>query len=403
MNDEDGRVASIWTSDAGDIVIPFDPDEIIQNFWSEAYLDNTNGGLESHATNIARRIYYWARPVMPRALQIRVRQGYSRFQGKQSFPRWPIETSLHDLIDALLLMSSRIAEEPIPWIAPWPSGYTWAAVLTHDVEHAAGRDNIDPVLALEQERGLRSSWNFVPGRYTVSEATLNGLREAGCEIGVHGLKHDGRDFESLRTFKRRLPKIREQAELWGAVGFRSPSTHRVWEWMEMLGFTYDSSSPDTDPFEPQGGGCCSWLPFFNGDMVELPITLVQDHTMFVILGDPTPALWLSKAATLRDRGGMALVIVHPDYMSDESRFDAYARYLDMVASDPHVWAALPRSVAAWWRRRAASSLVRSDDGEWVCSGPAEAEAQVTWIPAPPSARGRRVPQAVSGDRAGGRT
>ena len=75
--------------------------------------------------------------------------------------------------------------------------------------------------------------------------------------------------------------------------------------------------------------------------------------MFVILGDPTPALWLSKAATLRDRGGMALVIVHPDYMSDESRFDAYARYLDMVASDPHVWAALPRSVAAWWRRRAA--------------------------------------------------
>ena len=73
---------------------------------------------------------------------------------------------------------------------------------------------------------------FRPRALHVSEATLNGLREAGFEIGVHGLKHDGRDFESLRTFKRRLPEIREQGELWGAVGFRSPSTHRVWEWME---------------------------------------------------------------------------------------------------------------------------------------------------------------------------
>ena len=103
------------------------------------------------------------------------------------------------------------------------------------------------------------------------------------EVGVHGLYHDGRDLESLETLRERLPEMRAYAEHWGSVGFRSPATHRCWEWMPTLGFDYDSSYPDTDPFEPQGGGCCSLLPFFNEGLVELPITLPQDHTLFVIL------------------------------------------------------------------------------------------------------------------------
>ena len=87
--------------------------------------------------------------------------------------------------------------------------------------------------------------------------------------------------------------------------------------MPLLGFDYDSSYPDTDPYEPQPGGCCSWLPFFNGDLVELPITLPQDHTLFEILGASTSALWLDKARFLRDRGGMALMITHPDYARND--------------------------------------------------------------------------------------
>ena len=203
-------------------------------------------------------------------------------------------------------------------------------MLTHDVETGRWTRQHGPLLALESERGFHSSWNLVPERYETSQATLDTLRKSGCEIGVHGLKHDGRDFESLKTLSRRLPKIRRQAEAWGAVGFRSPATHRVWNWMPLLELDYDTSYPDTDPFEPQGGGCCSWLPYFNGNMVELPITLVQDHTMFVILGETTGEQWLAKARALRDRGGMALVIVHPDYMAEDYRLAAYAEYLNML-------------------------------------------------------------------------
>ena len=83
--------------------------------------------------------------------------------------------------------------------------------------------------------------------------------------------------------------------------------------MPRLGFDYDSSYTDTDPYEPQPGGCCSYLPFFIDDLVELPITLPQDHTLFSILGHQDCALWLDKARELRRRGGMVLVLSHPDY------------------------------------------------------------------------------------------
>jgi hypothetical protein len=49
------------------------------------------------------------------------------------------------------------------------------------------------------------------------------------------------------------------------------------------------------------------LPFFNERVVELPITLPQDHTVFQILQHTDGALWTGKARDIRDRGGMVLV------------------------------------------------------------------------------------------------
>ena len=131
----------------------------------------------------------------------------------------------------------------------------WALVLTHDVETADGLAAREPVLELERGLSLRSAWNLVPRRYEVDPELVRGLREEGFEIGVHGLYHDGRDLESPARLHERLPGMRAAAERWGAVGFRSPATVRAWELMPLLGFDYDSSSPDSDPFEPVAGGC----------------------------------------------------------------------------------------------------------------------------------------------------
>jgi hypothetical protein len=222
---------------------------------------------------------------------------------------------------------------------------------------------------------LRSSWNFVPERYRLDSSIVDGLREGGFEIGVHGARHDGRDLASRQLLEQRLPVMRAAAERWQAVGFRSPATQRAWDLMPLLAFDYDSSYPDTDPYEPQAGGCCTWLPFFNRELVELPLTMPQDHTLFVLLGHTDASLWLEKTEHLQAAGGMVLLNTHPDYQVDGRALNAYRTYLQSVTPDSTAWHALPSEVNAWWRRRAATSIERRN-GSWAAVGPAGSEAEI---------------------------
>jgi hypothetical protein len=375
LDGEGARLASIWRDGAGRIFLPFDPDEVVRNFWTEAYKQQGSGG--GRARRALMRAYYRLRPLLPRGLQIALRRRFARVQARSRFPRWPAETALHDFYDVAYALLAEVAGAPVPRIAAWPDGHAWALVLTHDVEQTVGYEALDAVLEIERANGVRSAWNFVPRRYPLDDARLAQLAGDGWEVGVHGLYHDGRDLESEATLRERLPAIRDAAERWGAVGFRSPATHRAWELMPLLGFDHDSSYPDTDPYEPQAGGCCSWLPFFIGDLVELPLTLPQDHTLFAILRHADESAWVEKTALLRARGGMALMDTHPDYLVDERVLGAYERWLARFAGDATAWKALPRDVSAWWRRRAESRLERDGEG-WQVAGPAAAEASVEY-------------------------
>ncbi len=233
------------------------------------------------------RAYYAIRPMMPRAVQLALRRLYARRQAKVSFPRWPVEPILVERANGEI--KARIEESRagmIPLINFWPGRYRAAVTLTHDVEGELGVANIGRVRELERRYGVVSAWNFVAERYPFDRRVLEGLKAEGCEIGLHGLYHDGKTFSSRKTFEERLPRMNAYFKEWGVVGFRSPATHRNADWMPEIAAAYDSSFPDTDPFEPQAGGCCSIFPFFLGDMVELPITLVQDHTLIEILREP---------------------------------------------------------------------------------------------------------------------
>jgi hypothetical protein len=369
------RVASVWRNDEGNVFLPFDPAETMMNYWSEAYQTVSGGALGAWLRPAARGMYYRARPLISRKAQIRMRQLFSRMQARTPFPRWPVETALHDLYDWLFQQVADVARVPVPWLAPWPKGFTWALVLTHDVETSDGYRSLDSLRDLEISAGYRSCWNFVAGRYAVDEAVVRGLLRDGFEVGVHGLIHDGRDLSSHRQLMKRRPTMHEYRARWGAKGFRSPSLLRSWDLVALLGFDYDSSYPDTDPYLPQSGGCCSWLPFLNHDVVELPVTLAQDHTLFEILKQSNADIWIEKTDFLRRRGGMALVITHPDYMLTEDHLAVYERYLERYADDPYAWRALPREVSAWWRRRASSQL-RMVGPNWEIHGAAAGEGKV---------------------------
>ena len=103
--------------DDGSTFLPFDPNELMADFWSERYLDYLRpNAAVTHLAGLARRGYYRARPLLPRSVQMSMRRSFSRVQSKSRFPRWPVETALHDFYDFLFATVASVAERPVPYI-----------------------------------------------------------------------------------------------------------------------------------------------------------------------------------------------------------------------------------------------------------------------------------------------
>jgi hypothetical protein len=163
----------------------------------------------------------------------------------------------------------------------------------------------------------------------------------GFEVGIHGCYHDGKKFDSKEIFLERAAIINRHLKEWNSHGFRAPAMQCNLDWIGDLDIEYDLSTFDTDPFETQDGGARTIYPFTversngTGSFVELPYTLPQDSTLFVMLGEKSIDIWKKKLDWIVENGGMALVNVHPDYIVfDGSRpgIDEYpsSYYLDFL-------------------------------------------------------------------------
>jgi len=296
------------------------------------------------------RLYYTAKPAIPRSLQLRLRRWRARQKRQQFRNVWPIDPGA--------------AVPPQNW-SGWPVKKRFAVVLTHDVESAKGHEKCLRLADLEASLGFKSSFNLVPERYSVSAELRQKLVELGFEIGVHGLNHDGKLFRSMDIFEQRARAINRYLEEWDAVGFRAPAMHHRFDWLLDLDIEYDASSFDSDPFEPQCDGVKTIFPFQvisqnNGkQFVELPYTLPQDHCLFIILREKNIGIWQDKVDWIAKNGGMVLVNTHPDYMNfhggtlGEEEYpvafhEALLNYLKKRYAGQY-WHALPRDVARFFQ------------------------------------------------------
>jgi peptidoglycan/xylan/chitin deacetylase (PgdA/CDA1 family) len=303
-----------------------------------------------------KRLYNAFKPALPRTITRRLKRVYGA-RRSDSRLEWPVETRYVDfqygVVSQLLGLSGRSS---LTFIDLWPDGHQYAFVLTHDIETADGQRYVREVADLESRLGFRSAFNFVPERYALDRPLIDELRMRGFEIGVHGLRHDGRDFSSRKNFLRRATLMNHYLRELGAVGFRAPLTHRNPEWMQVLEIEYDGSFFDTDPYQPIAGGTMSIWPFQLGRFVELPYTLDQDSTM-AVLSQATPELWLKKVDFIRANHGMALLNTHPDYLSNPQSWKMYSEFLNVMSERSDYHHALPRAVAAWWRARAGAASI----------------------------------------------
>ncbi len=60
------------------------------------------------------------------------------------------------------------------------------------------------------------------------------------------------------------------------------------------------SVPNVAHLDPQRGGCCTVMPYFIGDILEIPVTTIQDYTLFNILNDFSTRIWKEQTAIIRE-------------------------------------------------------------------------------------------------------
>ena len=180
----------------------------------------------------------------------------------------------------------------VPFIWFWPDGAQSCAAMTHDVETERGRDFCTELMNVDESFGIKSSFQIVPeGRYQISEDFIQAIRDRGFEINIQDLNHDGNLFRDPEEFCRRAHKINEYAETYGASGFRAAVLYRNLDWYDALQFAFDMSVPNVAHLDPQRGGCCTVMPYFFGETLEIPVTTTQDYTLFHLLNDYSLDLW----------------------------------------------------------------------------------------------------------------
>lgn len=373
-------VSSECSEEASTVLLPFDPTEIADLLRSEAY---TNPSANGHpASSLIGRSYYFVRPALP----VRVRKHLQkvRLNGwrRLRFPNWPVDQTVDNLLERLLLLSLRAGKrKEIPFIWFWPNGASSCAIMTHDVETAAGRDFCSSLMDIDDEFGVKASFQVVPEcRYDVPESYLQTIRSRGFEIDVQDLNHDGRLFRKREEFLRRATKINEYGRQYGAEGFRAAVLYRRQDWYDALEFSYDMSVPNVAHLDPQRGGCCTVMPYFVGDLVELPVTMTQDYSLFHILQDHSIDLWKQQMASVMAKNGLMTFIIHPDYIieqKEKATYETLLRYLTQLAAEKDVWMPLPKEVASWWRDRSKMKLVKVND-RWQIEGKGCERARVAY-------------------------
>jgi glycosyltransferase involved in cell wall biosynthesis len=295
---------------------------------------------------LPNRAYYLVKPFMPWRLRLALRRWRANSRRVTYADVWPIDP--------------KAGATPPAWPG-WPESKRFALVLTHDVEGRKGLARVERLMELEAKYSFRSSFNFVPkGDYTLSSELREKMDASGFEVGVHGLEHDGKLYSSVTKFAERAARIREHVREWNASGFRSPLMQHKLSWLHELGVEYDASTFDTDPFEPEPDGFGTifpfWVPGPNGSgFVELPYTLAQDFTLFVVLRERNIDIWKQKLDWIAEHGGMALLNTHPDYMTfrggtaerDEFPVSHYEEFLRYAREkyEGAFWSGTPREVA----------------------------------------------------------
>jgi hypothetical protein len=354
------------TVEPGMVTLPFDVEDVVDNLQCERYPSSARNE-KSVAQSVLASVYYGVRPLLPVSVRKHLQRVHLKGWDRIPFPKWPVDRTVNELFELLMMYELKAQDvDHIPFIWFWPDGASSAAIMTHDVETTVGRDFCGTLMDIDDAYGIKSSFQVVPEkRYQVTQVYLDSITKRGFEVAVQDLNHDGRLYKNREQFLERVIRINSYRRQWGAEGFRAAVLYRREEWFQDLDFLYDMSVPNVAHLDPQRGGCCTVMPYFIDNLLELPVTTIQDYSLFHILQDYKIDLWKTQIELIMEKHGLLSFIVHPDYVINPPERKVYEEllsYLSGLRRDRGVWIATPGEVNRWWRQRAEMKIVEDEEG-----------------------------------------
>jgi hypothetical protein len=370
------------TVDGSSVRLPFSPNDLIDNLRLERYAKHYSYGALNRWKQALRNAYYVVRPLMHISLRRHVQRAHSSGWRDISFPRWPVDTTVENLCEQLLLLSMKakgVDRAPFVWF--WPDGAGSCVAMSHDVETEKGRDFCTELMDIDDSFGIKASLQLVPeGCYEVSAEFVQEIRDRGFEVNIQDLNHDGHLFRNRKEFLGRAQKINGYGKAYGAKGFRAAVLYRNLDWYDALEFSFDMSVPNVAHLDPQRGGCCTVTPYFIGEILEIPLTATQDYMLFHLLNDYSLDLWKAQASLILKKNGLMSFIVHPDYVIEEKARGVYRdllSFLRRVGQEKRIWFAVAGEINDWWRSRSKMRVV-SREGKWRIEGPSAERAKLAF-------------------------
>jgi peptidoglycan/xylan/chitin deacetylase (PgdA/CDA1 family) len=236
-------------------------------------------------------------------------------------------------------------------------GHKCACLITHDVDSREGLRRALALKRIEERYDIQSAWFLPTAQYKLDSGVLLKLANHG-EVGAHGTRHDGKLIRiSKEGIVRRLgeaKRVLENIVGQDIAGFRAPLLQhngKVFDGLLETGYVYDSSVPTWEPRHPScmgPYGIGTVYPLDVGGIVEVPVTVPQDHQMIRILGlnpKQTVEKWLEMKDIIKELGGVCTFLMHPDYELAEISINVYEELVSTVASDDEAFITIPSEIA----------------------------------------------------------
>ncbi|KAA2213484.1 polysaccharide deacetylase family protein [Teichococcus oryzae] len=285
------------------------------------------------------------------------------------------DPGLKAALDALpLLPANRAALAPVH---PWPAGHKAAMFLSFDVDAESAWTAKDParygelvtmsfggyearigtakLLELLRQQELKATFFITGWSVEAHPAMCEAILRDGHEIGHHGFHHvmpqpgDPMLVEEvdrgLEVLKRRLGVVPK--------GYRAPSgefCEALRVLLKQRGLLYTSSfRDDVRPYR-------HLLADGTPGLIELPVTASYDdwllglshrysrHTL--LTREQVLSIWQDELAEIRDWGGLATTVLHPQCSGRPMRLRLLREFLQHARGYGDVWIATGEQIAA---------------------------------------------------------